>query len=780
MAEKTIKINIPLLIPGLTNTKDECLKHLENSLSNRRGISRAHIDSDASPPVLCLHYDPDYVSLQDVRRVAERAGTRIANRFHHDTIPVEGVDCSDCVLVLEHSLSRMEGVLDVKVSYAAQKIFIEYNTKIASRQAIEKRIQDLGYGIIQEGVRRWYDEHRLLLFSLISGILLLCGWLGERLAGIPEPVSLVVYLGAYLAGGWHTARHAWQAVKMRAFDTDLLMVSAAIGSAILGQFAEGALLLFLFSIGHAMEGRVLERTRAAIRALAHLSPQSALVVREGGEFEVPVDEIGLNETVVVRPGDRLPVDGIVIEGTSSVDQSPLTGESIPISKGAGDPVLAGSLNGEGVLHIKATRLAKDSTIARVIRMVEQAQAQKSPTQQFTERFMRWFVPSVLIFDALVIVIPPLFGVPFSESFIRAMTLLVAASPCALALGTPAAILAGIARGARHGLLIKGGAHLENLGKLKAIAFDKTGTVTQGKLKVTDIIPFDCLDADGLLALAATIESRSTHPLAQAIQRAAREKNIVLPVATRVREITGQGVAAEVEGKEVWVGRPEIFRSNNGKMAQRVHELVTAFEGEGKTTLIISRTNQPIGIIALADVIRPDVSQVLEALERLGLRKIIMLTGDNQRAAGQIASQARFSSYLAELLPEDKVQVVKDLVAQEGVVAMVGDGINDAPALAHATVGICMGSAGNDVALETADVALMTDDLSKLPFAVGLGRATRKIITQNLILSLATIATLTISALSGWADLGATVAVHESATIMVALNAIRLLKFNFRE
>lgn len=780
MAEKTIKINVPLLIPGLTNTKDECLERLQDSLSNRRGIARAHIDSETNPPVLCLHYDPDYVSLQDVRKIAERAGTQIANRFHHDTIPVEGVDCSDCVLVLEHSLSRMEGVLDVKVSYAAQKIFIEYNAKIANRQAIEKRIQDLGYGIIREGVRRWYDEHRLLLFSLISGVLLLCGWAGERLAVIPGTAILSMYLGAYLAGGWHTARHAWRALKMRAFDTDLLMVTAAIGSAILGRFAEGALLLFLFSIGHAIEGRVLARTRAAIRALGRLSPQSALVVREGVEFEVPVDEIGLHETVIVRPGDRLPVDGIVIDGTSFVDQSPVTGESIPIAMRAGDPVFAGSLNGEGVLTIKTTRLAKDSTLARVIKMVELAQAQKSPTQQFTERFMRWFVPSVLIIDALVIIIPPLFGVPFSESFIRAMTLLVAASPCALALGTPAAVLAGIAQGARHGLLIKGGAHLENLGQLNAIAFDKTGTITQGKLKVTDVIPFDPIDSDELLALAAAIESRSTHPLALAVQQAAQERNLILPVVTKLKEIAGQGVMAEVNGKEIRIGRPASFTLDDGPMAQRIQELVIAFEAEGKTTLIVSRTDQPLGIIALADVIRPDASQVLEALDRLGVHKIIMLTGDNQRAAGQIASQAGFSSYLAELLPEDKVRAVKDLVAQEKVVAMVGDGINDAPALAHATVGIAMGSAGNDVALETADVALMTNDLWKLPFAVALGRATRRIITQNLILSLATIVILTISALSGWTGLGFTVVAHEGTTIAVALNAMRLLKFNHRD
>ncbi len=780
MAEKTIKINVPLLIPGLTNTKDECLKRLENSLSNRRGIARAHIDPNANPPVLCLHYDPDFISLQDVRRIAERAGTRIANRFHHDTIPVEGVDCSDCVLVLEHSLSRLEGVLDVKVSYTAQKIFIEYNAKIASRQAIEKRIQDLGYRIIREGVRRWYDEHRLLIFSLICGILLLFGWAGEHLVELPEIASLALYLGAYLAGGWHTARHAWQALKTRTFDTDLLMVTAAIGSAILGQFAEGALLLFLFSIGHTIEGRVLDRTRAAIRTLGRLSPQSALVVRAGHEVEVAVDEIELNETVVVRPGDRLPVDGVVVEGNSTVDQSPVTGESIPIEKGAGDPVFAGSLNGEGVLIIETTRLAKDSTLARVIKMVEQAQAQKSPTQQFTERFMRWFVPSVLIVDALLVIIPLLFGVPFSESFMRAMTLLVAASPCALALGTPAAILAGIAQGARHGLLIKGGTHLENLGQLKAIAFDKTGTITQGKLKVTDIIPFDQIDGDNLLALAAAIESRSTHPLAQAIQQAARERQLTLPVVARVREITGKGLIAEVDGEEVRVGRPELFASDVEQITQRIQELVSVIEQEGKTTLIVSRKNQPLGLIALADIIRPDASRVLKALERLGLHKFIMLTGDNHRAAGHIASQAGFSSYRAELLPEDKVQTVRELVAQERIVAMVGDGINDAPALAHATVGIAMGSAGNDVALETADVALMTDDLTKLPFAIGLGRTTRKIIIQNLILSLTTIAMLMISSLFGWTGLGATVAVHEGATIVVALNAIRLLKFKSGE
>ncbi|UCD99491.1 MAG: cation-translocating P-type ATPase, partial [Chloroflexota bacterium] len=451
MDEKTLQLEIPLLIPGLTNKHDNCLDRLEKALGHQKGILRAHIEDQQDPLILCLHYNPSLISIENVQRIAEHTGAKIANRYRHVAIPVEGMDCSDCVTVLEHSLNRIEGVLDVQASYTAQRILLEFDSKIANQGVIERRIQHLGYHVQEDGSRKWYLENRALIFSIAAGLALLIGWLGEQFFGFPAQVNLVFFLAAYTLSGWDTALHAWNALKARTFDTDFLMIAAALGAAFLGEYAEGALLLFLFSLGHVLEGRILDRARGAIRALADLTPKTAIVRRGDQQVEVSVEVLALMDRVIVRPGTRIPVDGEICSGSSSVDQSPVTGESIPVDKKVKDKVYAGSLNGEGTLEIQVTRLAKDSTLARITKMVEHAQAGKSPSQQITERFMRWFVPFVLIGDLLLILIPPLLGVPISESFARAMVLLVAASPCALALGTPAVIMAAVAQAARNGI-----------------------------------------------------------------------------------------------------------------------------------------------------------------------------------------------------------------------------------------------------------------------------------------------------------------------------------------
>ncbi|MCZ7550900.1 MAG: cation-translocating P-type ATPase [Anaerolineales bacterium] len=546
--EKTIELEIPLLLPDVKDEQDECLNRLEASLQNRKGIFRAHLEREKSPVDLCLHYDPNLLNIDQVRRMAERAGAGIANRYHHLSTPIEGMDCSDCVTVIEHGLARMDGVLAVNVNYAAQNLRVEYDKQKIDRPAIEKRVRSLGYEIPVEGLRSWYKENREIVFSLTAGLLVLIGWLGQTFFGLPVIAATVLYITAYIFGGWDISQHAWHAIKERHFDTDLLMVMAALGAAFLGEFAEGALLLFLFSLGHALEERALDRARRAVRALADLAPKTALVKRDGKEQELPVESLQLDDVVIVRPGVRIPVDGIILNGNSGVDQSSVTGESLPVDKVAGDQVFASTVNGEGALEVKVTRLAKDSTLSRVMKMVEEAQAQKSPTQQTVEKFERVFVPAVLILTALVIVLPPLFGFPFRESFLRAMTLLVAASPCALALGTPATILAGVAQAARNGVLVKGGAHLENLGRLKAIAFDKTGTVTHGKPEVTDVVVFPASgwkEAD-LLSIAAGAESRSAHPLAQAVVRSAQDSGYACFRYGRSRIADGSRLARHLE------------------------------------------------------------------------------------------------------------------------------------------------------------------------------------------------------------------------------------------
>ena len=776
--EKTIDLEIPLIMPGVENDKDECLNRLETSFQSYKGIIRAHVERDKSPVDLCIHYDPNQLTLSDVKRLAERAGAQIINRFHHESIAVEGMDCSDCVTVIEHSVGRMDGVLSVSVNYPAEKMWIEYDNQKVNRAAIEKRVRSLGYEIPVEGLRSWYKENREIVFSLIAGLLVLTGWLGQTFFDLPVIAATALYIIAYIFGGWDISQHAWHAIKEKHFDTDLLMVMAALGAAALGEFAEGALLLFLFSLGHALEERALDRARTAVRALADLAPKVALVRRDGKEQELPVESLQLEDLVIVRPGVRIPVDGVISNGNSGVDQASVTGESMPVDKAPGDQVFASTVNGEGALEVKVTRLAKDSTLSRVMKMVEEAQAQKSPTQQTVGKFERVFVPAVLIFTGLIIILLPLFGFPFRESFLRAMTLLVAASPCALALGTPASILAGVAQAARNGVLVKGGMHLENLGRLKAIAFDKTGTVTHGKPEVTDIVAFQSSgwkEAD-LLSIAAGAESRSAHPLAQAVVRSAQTKGVPVSVMDEVESLTGRGLRAVTNGKTIWVGNQKLMDEAGVTLAADAMQKAQRLQESGKTLFWVAENKTAIGLIALADTLRLEAAATMKALKKIGVEHTIMLTGDNVRSASAIAAQVGLTDYRADLMPEDKLTVIRDLVKQYGQVAMIGDGVNDAPALANATVGIAMGGAGTDVALETADVALMGDDLSKLPFAVGLGRATRNIIIQNLFISLGVIALLIVTSLTGIVSIGVAIIFHEGSTLVVVANALRLLGY----
>jgi Cd2+/Zn2+-exporting ATPase len=778
MTEKTIELDIPLLLPGVEADDDACLIRLEAALQNQKGLQRAHLERDKRPVALCLHFDPDTLSLADVRRLAERAGASIAHRYHHELLPIEGMDCSDCVTVIEHGVGRLDGVLAVNVNYAAQKMRVEYDIQKINRSAIEKRMRGLGYTIPAAGLRSWYQENREILFSVIAGLLLLIGWVSETFFGLPHVAALGFYIAAYLFGGWDISQHAWHTLWERHFDTDLLMVMAALGAALLGDFAEGALLLFLFSLGHALEERALDRARAAIRALADLAPKIALVKRDGKEAEIPVEQLQLDDVVIVRPGVRVPVDGAVLAGQSGVDQAPVTGESMPVDKNPSDIVFAGSVNGEGALEVKVTKLAKDSTLARVMKMVEEAQTQKSPTQQTVEKFERVFVPGVLVVTALVILVPPLFGVPFQVSFLRAMTLLVAASPCALALGTPASILAGVAQAARNGVLVKGGVHLENLGRLKAIAFDKTGTITHGQPEVTKVIRFGKSVGDEyeLLALAAAVENRSGHPLARAIVHAAQSKHLRLPEVGDVESLTGRGLRSAIRGQTVLIGNLKLMEEAGVSVSVEARGQAEALQTSGKTIMLVALGAQLAGVVALADTPRADAAPTMAALRKMGVRETVMLTGDNARVATAIARQVGLTDFRADLMPEDKVTAIRNLVESHGEVAMVGDGVNDAPALANATVGIAMGGAGTDVALETADVAVMGDDLSKLPFAVGLGRATRAIIMQNLVIALGVIGLLVIVSLTGWAGIGVAIIFHEGSTIVVVLNALRLLGY----
>ena len=771
MTEKC-SIELALLLPDIPNERDACVGRMIELLQ-AEGLEKIHLVHQNGSAYLCLHHDPRHIRIARVRELAQAAGAKISDRFHHENLRIDGMGCPICATVIEHALQRTEGILEASVSYAAERLRLEYDSEKIERSAIVRRIAALGYGVLEEGrPTGWFAEHREIIFSGTAGLLLLLGWLTE-LIGLPGNLSLGLLLGSYVAGSFYTLRDAWQGLKARSFDIDTLMIVAAAGAAALGAWAEGALLLFLFSLGHSLEHMAMDRARAAIEALAELAPKIALVQRDGIEVEMRVEELLRGDRVIVKPGSRIPADGRVLSGSSAVDQSPLTGESIPVDKQQNDPVFAGTVNGEGALVVEVTRLARESTLGRMVEMVAEAQMQKSPTQHFTDRFVRLFVPVVLAGTTLLIALPPLIGYSFAESFYRAMAVLVAASPCALAIATPSAVLASLARAARDGVLIKGGAHLENLGSLDAIAFDKTGTLTVGKPKVTEVVAVEGSE-ENLLKIAATVESRSAHPLAQAVVTEAKRRGLVWNEAREVETITGQGLRTRLDGQNIAVGNAKLFAGESLPETLLQHDAQLA--STGRSTMFIQADGRFLGVLALADTPREGVRAVLEHLHKIGIRQTIMLTGDNEHVGQAIGDVVGIDEVRASLTPEDKLRAIEVLAANHGRVAMVGDGVNDAPAMARATVGIAMGSAGTDVALETADVALMADDLSKLPFAVALSRASKRIIRQNLWLSLGVVALLIPATLAGLAGIGVAVAIHEGSTLIVVVNALRLLAY----
>lgn len=771
MTEK-LALQLALVLPGIPDERDSCIERL-TAMLQAEGLEKVHIVQNDGQPCLCLHYDPMRFSLPQVRSMAEASGAQLSARYRHEVMRIDGMDCATCATVIEHALHRLDGVLEASMSYAAERLRLEYDSEKVSRKAIVSRLEALGYKVLEaDHEATWYVEYRELIVSAIAGALLLAGWLvGLRQDG--QHVSVGLLGAALLVGGYYAMRDAWQSIRERQLDIDVLMIVAAMGAAALGQWVEGALLLVLFSLGHALEHLAMDRARHAIEALADLAPKTALVLRDGVELEVAVEALLRGDTVLVRPGQRIAADGKVLAGSSAVDQAAITGESMPVDKTVESLVFAGTVNGEGLLTVEVSKLSKDSSLARMVQLVAEAQTEKSPTQRFVTRFEKVFVPLVLVGVVALIVIPPLLGMPFAESFYRAMAVLVAASPCALAIATPSAVLAGVARAARGGVLIKGGVHLENLQTLSAIAFDKTGTITTGKPSVTDVIALQG-DEASLLATAASIESRSAHPLAQAVVQAAKVRQLDLPPVSDVQAVNGKGMHALVSSRQVSIGNLRLFEHD--AVPDSVREQVARLESLGKTTMLVRANGVFLGLLALADTPRPGMREVFSRLASLGVRQTIMLTGDNEKVAKAVAESVGISDVRAGLLPEEKLQVIDELMRQHGQVAMVGDGVNDAPAMARATLGIAMGGAGTDVALETADVALMADDLSRLPFAIALSRASHNIIQQNLWAAFGVVALLIPATLFGWASMGIAVLIHEGATVLVVINALRLLRF----
>ena len=810
MSEKT-RIDLLVLLPSVEDARDACLRRLTDLLEARDGVDSAHLveASEDHADQVCIHFDPRQLSLGEVRELAHRAGAALDRKFGHVLLRTRPMHAHRATAVAAR-LERQSGILEAVVSPNGI-VRVEFDRHMTDASAVRDRISAIGLviGDVHIESAEPSEEHKHvhehphdhggifggnseLIFAILSGVTLLAGWL-ISFSSSPEWIPWCLYLASYGFGGFFTTREAIEKILSRRFEIDFLMLVAAAGAASLGEWAEGALLLFLFSLGHSLEHYAMGRARRAIEALAELAPQTATVRRNGTTQDVPVEQLQVGDVVIVKPNERISADGFVVAGESSVNQAPITGESVPVDKrpvvdadrAAEQPerlpsehrVFAGTINDSGALEIQVTKTAAENTLARVVQLVNEAETRTSPTQQFTSKFERVFVPAVLTLVVLLLFAPFLLEEAFSDSFYRAMAVLVAASPCALAIATPSAVLSGVARAARGGVLVKGGGPLETLGRLEAIAFDKTGTLTEGKPRLTDVATVDRGSEEELLRIAVAVEELSDHPLAAAVVRDGRERlsGIAVPEATDLQSITGRGLSATVDGKSVFIGKAALFTEVEGSpLTDEISTAVEQLEHDGRTTMIVRFGDRYLGVLGLMDTPREAALSVVTRLHDLGIRRMIMISGDNQRVADAVAKAVGLDEARGDLMPDDKVESIRKL-RREGGVAMVGDGVNDAPAMANASVGIAMGAAGSDVALETADVALMADDLNHLPLAIGLSRQTSRIIRQNLWFSLGMVGFLIPATLLGL-QMGPAVMLHEGSTLLVVFNALRLLRY----
>jgi Cd2+/Zn2+-exporting ATPase len=684
---------------------------------------------------------------------------------------------------IEQAARRLTGVLSANVAYAAERLVVEYDSREVRVRDLEATVRSAGFELEEAEKGHACSCHAhggglspRLEMPLVaaSGILLAMGWVAGALLGAPPLASTAMYVLALIAGGFFAVRGALASLRQGVADIETLMVLAGAGAGFLGAWFEGAFLLFLFSLGHALEHRALDKARRAIEALGRLRPETAQLKADGQLREVMVGEVQRGDVVVVRPGDRVPLDGVIIDGSTALDQSTVTGESVPVTRGVGDPVFAGTINTEAAVEVRVTKLSSESVLARIVDMVAEAEARKSPTQRFAKRLERSFVPIILVAAPLLTLF--LYAVQhleLSAAVLRGISLLVAASPCALAIATPAAVLAAVARAARNGVLIKGGVHLEALSKVTTVALDKTGTLTNGRPRLVSIDPFPGCAERELLRVAAAAESLSTHPLASAVVRGAVERGITVPSADDGTVVPGKGVRARVEGSAIRIGSLALFGGTS--VPSEVTSAISALEQAGQTAMLVEREGTFLGALGVADTLRAEAKSTLQLLKQVGIEKTVMLSGDNTVVARTIGTQSGVDEVRAPLMPEEKVAELRKL-ARMGGVAMVGDGVNDAPALAAASVGIAMGGTGSDVALETADMVLMSDGLGRLPFAIRLARESSRVIFQNLVVALGVSALLVLASVFGWVQISQAVVLHEGSTLVVVANGLRLLRF----
>jgi Cd2+/Zn2+-exporting ATPase len=766
-----------------------CTEFFSNSLRQYNGFKEVEYDYNTGS--LKAAYDSKLLTneraLQIVNQAGREASMRVAQCIARNEHGEK--DCANCVGPLAQQLiSQYESAATVTIaSFSNNFVEVFLNT---SREDIEVET-DFIETVAEKNKKRGLSIEQLeILFTVTNAVTGLLAFIGTKFGWEPSFI-FALYFTSYATGGWFGLVASLKALKKKTINVDLLMLLAAFGAASIGQPAEGAMLLFLFSLSNTLQSFAMDRSRKAIEKLLDLRPAQATVRRGSRLVILPVEKLVLSDVVLVRPGERFPIDGDVLSGETDVDQATITGESMPVHKEVNDLVFAGTVNGTGSVEIRTTRLAKDTTLARIVKMVEDAQSTKASTQHMLDSFEQRYAIFVL-FAALLLIFVPwlLLGQNFQPTFYRAMTWLVVASPCALVISTPASILSAIANGARHGVLFKGGVHLEKTATLKVVAFDKTGTLTSGAPTLTAVYTFGQMDKNQMLRLVAALESRSEHPLAEAIVKAAHARDLDLPTPSEFQASPGRGVEGVVESHLLWIGNERMFNERGVNLPVEVLAKASELHDRGETamfvysmpaTISVSETDEKkvgsfLGLVAVADTLRLDAFEMIKSLKKAGIERVVMLTGDNHQVAAQIAARAGVDEFHAGLLPQDKVTVLQSLQKKYGPVAMVGDGVNDAPSLATADIGIAMGAAGTDVAIETADVVLMSDDLQKIPYAIGLARQARRVVWQNLTFSMAIILLLIVSAFGANLPLPLGVVGHEGSTVLVVLNGLRLLRY----
>ncbi|MBA2870523.1 Cd2+/Zn2+-exporting ATPase [Anoxybacillus calidus] len=692
---------------------------------------------------------------------------------------LQGLSCTNCAAKFERNVKEIETVVDAQINFGASKLIVFGEATI---EQLEKAGAFDGIKVIPakqrtEEQRTPFWKKRTNITTAISALFVLLGYSAQFTAGENSVLSIGLFALSIIIGGYELFKVGISNFVRLQFDMKTLMTIAIIGAAFIGEWSEGAVVVFLFSLSEALERYSMDQARQSIRSLMDIAPKKAIIHKANKEYEVDVEDIQIDDIMIIKPGQKIAMDGIVVKGQSSVNQAAITGESIPVHKQVGDEVFAGTLNQEGSLEVRVTKRVEDTTIAKIVHLVEEAQAERAPAQQFVDRFAKYYTPAIMIIALFLAVLPPLlWNGDWSEWIYRGLAVLVVGCPCALVISTPVAIVTAIGNAARKGVLIKGGIHLEETGRLKAIAFDKTGTLTKGTPEVTNMELIKDISEEELLGIAAAIERHSQHPLASAILREAERKAIDIEKwqVGDFRSITGKGAKANVNSDVYYIGSPTLF-AELLDLPAHVQERISRLRTEGKTVMLLGTNKELFGLFAVTDQVRESAKAVIQSLYKLGIYKTIMLTGDNHATATAIGNELHLSEVKAELLPQDKLTTIKKVREEFGSVAMVGDGVNDAPALAAATVGIAMGGAGTDTALETADIALMGDDLAKLPYTIRLSRKTLRIIKENITFALGLKILALILIVPGWLTLWLAIFADMGATLIVIMNSLRLMK-----